>query len=274
MPTLPSGRPDGSADRTHRDRRTAESFGTDPHRYDRSRPRYPGALVERITAAAPGPDLLDVGCGTGIAARQFRAAGHRVLGVEPDERMAAFARRTGVGVETAAFEDWDPAGRRFDAVAAGTAWHWVDPEAGAAKAARVLRPGGPLALFWHVFALPPGIAEAFAGVYRRIAPDAPFDVGAAAGGEAAGRPTPLDAAAEGIRAAGGFGPVERLRFDWERSGTREEWLDRLAASGALTRLPPERAARVLEEVGAALEGAGGDLRADCATVALIAVRDG
>ena len=129
----------------------AESFGSDAGRYDRTRPRYPDALVERIIAASPGPDILDVGCGTGIAARQFQAAGGKVLGVEPDARMAEFARRTGVEVEVATFEAWDPAGRKFDAVIAGTAWHWVDPVAGAAKAAQVLRPGGRLAPFHHVF---------------------------------------------------------------------------------------------------------------------------
>jgi hypothetical protein len=31
----------------------AESFGTDAERYDRTRPRYPDALVERIVAASP-----------------------------------------------------------------------------------------------------------------------------------------------------------------------------------------------------------------------------
>jgi SAM-dependent methyltransferase len=56
----------------------------DPARYDRTRPRYPDAMVERIVAASPGPDVLDVGCGTGIEARQFQAAGCKVLGVEPD----------------------------------------------------------------------------------------------------------------------------------------------------------------------------------------------
>ena len=56
-------------------RQIAESFGIDPERYDRARPRYPEALVARILAASPGPDILDVGCGTGIAARQFRAQG-------------------------------------------------------------------------------------------------------------------------------------------------------------------------------------------------------
>ena len=79
----------------HRHRQVAESFGADAERYDQARPGYPGALVERIVAASPGFDVLDVGCGTGIAARQFHAAGCRVLGVDPDARMAGLARRPG-----------------------------------------------------------------------------------------------------------------------------------------------------------------------------------
>src|SRR3954462_1830398 len=100
----------------HEARSIAESFGVDAERYDRSRPSYPGELVARVVAASPGPDFLDVGCGTGIEARQFHDAGRRVLGVDPDARMAAYARTAGIDVEVAKFEDWDPAGRTFDAV--------------------------------------------------------------------------------------------------------------------------------------------------------------
>ena len=99
MSTIPQGRSRPSEPAPHQHRQVAESFGTDPDRYDRTRPRYPHAMVERIIAASPGPDVLDVGCGTGIEARQFQAAGCRVLGVEPDPRMAQFARRSGVEVE-------------------------------------------------------------------------------------------------------------------------------------------------------------------------------
>ena len=104
----------------HRDRRVAESFGGDAERYDRARPDYPDALVRRIIAASPGRNVLDVGCGTGIEARQFRAAGCAVLGGELDARMAEFARGSGVDVEVATLEAWDPAGRTFDAVTAKT----------------------------------------------------------------------------------------------------------------------------------------------------------
>jgi SAM-dependent methyltransferase len=154
----------------------AESFGVDAERYDRTRPPYPTALVERIVATAPGLDVLDVGTGTGIAARQFRAAGCSVLGVEPDPRMAEFARRSGLQVEVATFEAWDPGGRQFDAVVAGTAWHWVDPVAGAVKAAQVLRPGGLLAPFHHVLQPPPELGEAVAAAYRQAVPDAPLNL--------------------------------------------------------------------------------------------------
>lgn len=59
----------------HRAREVAESFGEDPLRYERTRPRYPDAMVQRVVAALPGLQVLDVGLGTGIAARQFQAAG-------------------------------------------------------------------------------------------------------------------------------------------------------------------------------------------------------
>src|SRR5260370_20744524 len=99
--------------------------------------------IALVGAASPGRDVLDVGSGTGIAARLFAAAGCRVPGVDPDPRMAGLARQGGTATEVATFEGWDPAGRTFDAVIAAPAWHCVDPVAGAAKAAAALRPGPP-----------------------------------------------------------------------------------------------------------------------------------
>jgi SAM-dependent methyltransferase len=257
----------------HQHRQIAESFGEDPGRYDRTRPPYPGEMVERIIAASPGPHVLNVGCGTGIEARQFQTGGCTVLGVEPDERMADFARGTGVEVEVAKFEDWDAAGREFDAVIAGTAWHWVDPFAGAVKAARVLRPGGRLAPFHHVFQAPPEVTQAIATILRRVTPDSPYDFGKQAGRPAMDIYRPLFAKiADGIRAAGAFGEPERWEFDWERVYSRDEWLDQLPTFGNLTRLPPDLMAQVQEGVGAAVDELGGTFTVPYTTVVVTAAK--
>ncbi|MER7755077.1 class I SAM-dependent methyltransferase [Kitasatospora sp. NPDC097643] len=271
MPTLPPERARRSEQSTHQHRRMAESFGSDAARYDRARPHYPQALVDRIVAASPGPNVLDVGCGTGIVARQFAAAGARVLGVDVDARMAEPARLRGLDVEVASFEDWDRAGRTFDTVVSGQAWHWVDPVAGAAKAARALRPGGLLAVFWNAGRPSPELAEAFAEVYRRVVPDS-----------LAARPTTASAvdgytalctrAADGIRTAGAFTDPEQWRFDWEQPYTRDEWLDQLPTQGAFTLLPPADLAQVLAGIGSAIDAAGGGFTMHYATLAVAAKR--
>jgi len=189
-----------------------------------------------------------------------------VLGVEPDPRMAEFARGKGLEVEVATIEDWEPAGRTFDAVVAGQTWHWVDPVAGAAKAAEVLRPGGRLALFWNVFQPTPEVAEAFAAVHSRVLPDAPFNTWAV--------PT-LDLytgmfakATDGMREAGAFGESEQWRWDWQRSYPRDEWLDQLATFGGLNQLPPDKLAELRAATGAAIDEMGGSFTMPYVTVAV------
>ncbi|MGW3661274.1 class I SAM-dependent methyltransferase [Streptomyces sp. NPDC005151] len=274
MPTLPPTRASLSESEPHQYRQAAESFGTDAERYDRARPRYPEAMVDRIVAGNPGPDVLDVDCGTGIAARQFQAAGCTVLGVEPDARMADRARRLGVEVEIATFEAWDPAGRAFDAVVVGQAWHRIDPVAGAVKAAKVLRPGGRLAAFWNVFQPPSGVAEAVAAVCRRVMPDSPFNVQAMTKPALDGYQVLFTKAADGIREAGGFSEPEQWRFDWEWSCTRDTWLDQMPTQGAFTRLPSDKLAEALEGVGAAIDSTGGSFTMRYATVAVTTARTG
>lgn len=249
----------------------AESFGTDAERYDRARPSYPDALIQRIVDTAPGPDLLDVGCGTGIAGRQFRDAGQTVLGVEPDPRMTAVARAHGVPVEISTFEDWDPAGRSFDAVVAAQSWHWVDPEVGPGKAATLLRPGGLLAIFGHVFEPPAEVAAAFADAYNTVVPDSPF------GNQSGRRPLELyqsmyAAVADRIHDSGQFAEPEQWRDDWVAHYSRDAWLELLPTTGGLTRLTAEQLDAILAAVGRAIDGLGGSFTMQYTTLAVAAVR--
>ncbi|MTE15133.1 class I SAM-dependent methyltransferase [Nocardia aurantiaca] len=271
MVTLPPPESESADQSPHRHRRVAESFGVDAQRYDRTRPPYPAAMIERILDATPGRDVLDVGCGTGIEARQFRDAGCTVLGVEPDARMADFARATGIEVEPGTFEDWDPAGRTFDAVIAGTAWHWVDPGRGAVRAAQVLRPRGRIAVFWHVAQFSPAATAAFAEVYRGILLDSPL-TGVADRPALEGYQPILAMAANGIRQSGAFTEPEQWRFDWQHIYTRADWLDQIPTHGSLTQLPPETLAAVLDGIGAAIDDLGGTLAVSYATVVVTASR--
>jgi SAM-dependent methyltransferase len=139
------------------DRRRAEGFGAVAEEYDRTRPSYPAELLARLSAYGPGR-AVDVGCGTGRVALLLARAGFRVTGIEPDERMAAFARSRGVEVVVSTFERWQAPDSDLDLVASGTAWHWVDPGVGYDKAASVLRPGGRLAIFRNFYRYAAGVA--------------------------------------------------------------------------------------------------------------------
>jgi SAM-dependent methyltransferase len=220
-------------------------------------------------AGSTGTDVLDVGCGTGIAARQFQMAGCTVLGVDVDPRMAELARRSGLEVEVARFEAWDPADRAFDAVVSGQAWHWIDPVAGASKAAEALRPGSRLAVFWNVFQPPPELGHAFAAVYRRVLPDVPM-LGRVPGLESYS--TLFATAADGIRAADRFGDPDQWRFDWDRTYTRDEWLDQLPTAGGHSQFPPAKLEELLAGIGAAIDAAGGDFTMNYTAVVVTATR--
>ena len=195
-----------------------------------------------------------------------------MLGIEPDARMAEVARRSGVEVEVVTFEAWDPAGRAFDAVIAATAWHWVDPLAGAAKAALVLRPGGRLTVFGHAFQLPHAVADAFAAVYRQVVPDSPVDLQPLRQGALEAYQRMYAKFADAIGEAGGFEDPQQWRLDWEQTYTRDEWLDQMPTHGSLTQLSADKLTDVLDGTGAAIDAMGGNFTIPYATVGVSAAR--
>ncbi len=204
------------------DRARACSFGQDAERYDRARPSYPPALIDRLVQGGVR-FALDVGCGTGIAARLLQARGCTVLGIEPDRRMASVAQRRGLDVEVASLEDWDPAGRQFGLLMSGQAWHWIDPYVGAARAARLLPPGGRFAAFWNAGHMDTRARQRADEVYARVAPGLD-DYSIALGNV---DPRRFELAISGLRATGAFDDPQLLRFDWDAQYSVDQWLDQL-----------------------------------------------
>lgn len=227
----------------HLDRSRAESFGAVAAQYDEHRPTYPDALIDAVLAASMSaggaPDVLDVGSGTGIAARQLRTAGANVLAVEPDPAMAQVARASGLSVEVGTFEDWQPAGRTFDVVTFAQSFHWVDPATAARKVWDVLRPGGALALSWNRFTEIDPPRERITEVDERHLSTRP------SARPSEDRERSVDALLEEV----GF-TVERRTFQETRRYTRDAWLDLVFTYSRYLILDEDVRAQVRAELGA------------------------
>lgn len=136
----------------HRDReRHRETFGSVAELYDRARPGYPAVVFDDLAELAslePGSRVLEIGPGTGKATAELGRRGYVVTGIELSPELAEIARRNAPAAEIAVgdFETWEPPEASFDAVVAFTAFHWIAPELRYAKPARLLRPGGALAV--------------------------------------------------------------------------------------------------------------------------------
>lgn len=150
--------------------------------YDRGRPAYPDELVDRACSVAGlgrGDRVLEVGCGSGQLTRALLARGLRVTAVEPGEQLLALARRNVAGLGEVEYvgsrlEDCELAAGSFAAVFSASAFHWVDPEVSWQRVARLLGPGGTLALVQYCGLREPSSAhdlELLMAALARIAPE-------------------------------------------------------------------------------------------------------
>jgi SAM-dependent methyltransferase len=183
--------------------------------YDRYRPGYPEVLFETIQsrlALPKRPLVVDVGAGTGRAALAMAELGWRVTAVEPGRPMLdilrAQAANQGLLISTvqgsAETTGLDPAS--VDLATAAQAFHWFDKDAALAEMARIVRPGGGVALFWNVR---DEDASPFVADYHRLL--------AARFGDAdtgryiqAGRPSGREPTREALERASGFEGVELI----------------------------------------------------------------
>jgi len=144
----------------HRDRvRLRETFGSVAELYDRARPEYPDVVFDDLAELAslePGSRVLEIGPGTGKATSELARRGYAVTGVELSPELAEIAHRNvpEAVVEVGDFETWEPQEAGFDAVTVFNAFHWIAPELRYAKPARLLRPGGALAVVGAPHVLP------------------------------------------------------------------------------------------------------------------------
>jgi trans-aconitate 2-methyltransferase len=116
------------------------------HRFADER-RLPFEDLWRLATAAPGLEVVDLGCGTGELTRELgdRLPGSNVLGLDSSEEMLARARvleHPGLRFACARIEDLEGS---FDLIFSNAALHWVeDHPALLPRLLGQLRPGGQL----------------------------------------------------------------------------------------------------------------------------------
>jgi SAM-dependent methyltransferase len=247
-------------------------FGEVAERYDRARPGYPAALVPDVATVLDLPSrarMLEVGSGTGKATELWADAGYDVACLEPDEQMAAIARRrfaarTNVTVETVGLEDWPLEREAFDVVTAAQAWHWVPEQVRLSTAAAALRPNGGVALMWNWERdRPTDVDAAFGRAYHTFAPTLVQE--------------PLKrrveaSMSEELESSPLFGPLTVRTYPWERTFTTAEYLDLLGTHSDHLMLPAENRSRLYEAIAELVDGWGGELTVGYDTTVLIAAR--
>jgi SAM-dependent methyltransferase len=263
--------------------------------YDAVRPDYPEELFDDLQSLAGlglGAQVLEIGCGTGLATRSLLDRGWEVHAVEPGEDMARVARRRLQGrpltIDTTTFEECDPAGSSFDLVFSATAFHWVDPSQRWSKTSSVLAEGGHLALATnrtvagntfgdlydasrelhrrHGFNMEDGEPDSDDELRRRLAA-APDDIGAL---WSAADPKGGEATAEAFFEA----PVVRT-YLWERDYTAHRAAMLLSTYSPYLAVPAERRAPLLEGIEKLVnERFGGVVRRRYLSVLAVARRAG
>ena len=220
------------------------TFGQDAELYDQWRPTYPPQLfTDLATLAALGPHarVLEIGCGTGQATLPLAQLGCQVLAMDLSPDMAAVARRNlaqfpNVTVVAAAFEDWQPSDRTFDAVISATAFHWLDPDVRMIKTADLLRPGGALGIV-STHHIAGGTNAFFADAqrcYERFDPTTPPGMRLTTDDETPEETAEFDRSAR-------FGPAKIRRYEWQQTYTSHQYLNLLMTySGNRARSPQAR----------------------------------
>ncbi len=199
--------------------------------YERGRPGYPEDAVRWLVGDEP-LDVVDLGAGTGKLTRALVVLGHRVTAIEPLPEMLEQlpAAAPGAFAILGSAEIIPLPDAHTDAVTCAQSFHWFDHAVALPEIARVLRPGGRLALVWNSR----DDRDAWMARLSEII-----------GNETVGENVVFPPLEE----SGLFGPVETARFTFEQVLDRETLLDLVLSRSYCAKLPPAERKPVLKAVG-------------------------
>ncbi|MFA6058189.1 MAG: class I SAM-dependent methyltransferase, partial [Taibaiella sp.] len=124
--------------------------------YVKYRPHYPKDILQYLSAdfeLSPKKIIADIGSGTGISTEMFLAEGYTVFAVEPNKAMRdkatellghyALYHEVNGTAEATTLKD-----NSIDAIVAGQAFHWFQPEQTRNEFSRISKKNGIVVLIW------------------------------------------------------------------------------------------------------------------------------
>ena len=154
----------------------------------------------------------------------------------------------------------------FDLVLSAQAFHWIDATYGCAKAARLLKPRGTIALVWHLdVSQNTDFRCATRPIYQRYIPS-----------DSSEQRDPLAKQVDVYRAKLELSPVfdsvESSRHQWQRLYRNDDYLRLLSTFSQVGALGTEDRARFLDAIKTVVERFGGVVEQQYETVTLTASR--
>lgn len=227
-----------TVDRDLRARGPYTAFREVADAYERGRPGYPEEAVRWLAGEQPH-DVIDLGAGTGKLTRSLLALGHRVTAVEPLDEMRAELQAAVPGARAlvGSAESIPLPDASADVVTCAQAFHWFDHAKALPEIARVLRPGGRLALVWNSR----DDRDPWMARLSAIIGNEPVD----------------DADLAPVRESGLFGPVETADFRLEQVLDRDGLVDLVTSRSYCAKLSPEDRDPVVAEVASLYDETAG-----------------
>jgi SAM-dependent methyltransferase len=220
------------------DSTAAGGFSAAAGHYARSRPAYARPAIGLLKDRLAGGPVLDLAAGTGILTGQLHRARVPVLAAEPVASMLAQLRLSlpEVPAVQATAEALPFGDRTLGGVTVAQAFHWFDAPVALAELARVLRPGGTLAMVWNlrdesvpwVAALTDLIERRSGGRPHSERPDRRWE--------------------EVVAGSGRFGPVETATFPNPVASSPDLLAARVRSTSFVAAMDPEARESLLGEV--------------------------